>query len=127
MAIVNDTPALYASVVVTPYIKWLYFEHTWKDVHTWKDASRPRSWLSKTKKALYSLWEKYKYMEIPAEELQICGEKRARFKSFDDFEKATDMTLIQTNEEEIDELDNWLQSKCFKLPKSDTLLQYWVR
>jgi hypothetical protein len=30
-SILNKTPAHYASVVIAPYIKWKYFEHTWKD------------------------------------------------------------------------------------------------
>ena len=29
-AIVDDTPATYASVVTTPHMKWLYFQHTWR-------------------------------------------------------------------------------------------------
>jgi hypothetical protein len=53
--ILNDTPAHYASVVTTPYMKWKYFEHTWKDASSWKDVRDPKSWLPSGKRALNTL------------------------------------------------------------------------
>ena len=126
-AIVDQTPALYASIVTTPHMKWLYFEHTWKHAHTWKDAKKPETWLPNGKKSLYSLWDEYRSIELSPGELQICGKKRARSQSLDPFELVTDMTLIQPNEDEIDELDTWISSKCFRLEDGDTLPKFWAR
>ncbi len=41
--IVDETPAHYASVITNPIMKWKYFEHTWKDAATWKDATNPET------------------------------------------------------------------------------------
>jgi len=123
-AIVDQTPALYASVVATPNMKWFYFEHTWKDGHTWKDAKQPRRWIPNGKRALYNLWYEYKSMELDLNGIQSCGEKRKR--EPDSFQLATDMTLIQPIEE-VDELDAWISQRCFNLEEGDTLPQYWLR
>jgi hypothetical protein len=106
-------------------MKWFYFEHSWRDAPTWKDAKQPRRWLPNGKKALYSLWDEYQFMELSPGELQICGEKRCREKSPNEFELATDMTLIQPVEE-VDELDAWISSKCFHLDDGDTLPKFWL-
>jgi hypothetical protein len=60
--ILNNTPTHYASVVTVPYMKWKYFEHTWKDAKEWKDAKAPETWLPSRKKALDTLWEEYQYL-----------------------------------------------------------------
>jgi hypothetical protein len=87
---VDETPALYASIVTQPHMKWKYFQRKWKDVHTWKHAVRPRQWLPNGKSALETLWwDEYKFIEIP-KGLSGVGTKRAC--SPDDFEKENDMT-----------------------------------
>jgi hypothetical protein len=37
------------------------------------------------------------------------------------------MTLLQRDEEEEDELEVWMKSRCFKLEKEDTLPKFWLR
>jgi hypothetical protein len=124
--IVDETPALYASVVTTPHMKWFYFEHTWQHAHTWKDAKQPRQWLPKGKKALLTLWNEYKTMQFSPGELQVCGEKRGSEIDSDPFDDDTDMTRIQTRVQ-IDELEAWISAACFKLDDGDTLPKYWLR
>jgi len=54
-AIIDNTPAAYASVVTTPHMKWFYFQYTWKNATTWKYAKEPEKWLSNGEAALQSL------------------------------------------------------------------------
>lgn len=125
-SIINDTPAHYASVVTNPKMKWMYFEHNWKDAHLWKDAINPGDWLPSGKQALKTLWEEYQYLPIPeAISTGTAGSKRAR--SPEDFERATDMTLLYDDLVEADELEAWLSARVFTLDKNETLPQYWLR
>ena len=120
-SIINDTLAHYALVVTTPKMKWKYFEHTWKDTVLWKDTTNPASWLPRGKRALESIWKEYKEMLIPSESSCEAGRKRTRSLSPDDFERATDMTLLGDNDDEADELAIWLKEKPFHLEKTKTL------
>jgi hypothetical protein len=65
-------------------------------------------------------------MDLPISDTQICGEKRGRERSPDAFQLATDMALIQLDED-ADELDAWISKRCFKLDEGDTLPKYWLR
>jgi hypothetical protein len=56
-AIVDETPAHYASVVTTPHMKWKYFQHTWKDAPTWKDATGAATSISVGRKSLDSRYQ----------------------------------------------------------------------
>ena len=42
-AIIDDTPATYASVVIVPHSKWVYFQVAWKDAIFWPDANIPET------------------------------------------------------------------------------------
>ncbi|HEX3523491.1 MAG TPA: hAT transposon family protein [Stellaceae bacterium] len=120
-SLVNETPAHYASVVTIPHMKWKYFQHNWKDAHTWKDAVNPRSWLPEGKKALYSVWDEYKDLPTPP---STAGSKRAR--SPDEFELDNDMTLLDDDVFN-DELATWLSMKPFKLEPDEPLPAFWLR
>jgi hypothetical protein len=120
-AIINDTPAHYASIVTTPHMKWRYFQRAWKDAPLWKEAVAPETWLPEGKTALYSLWDEYKTISLPG---IMAGSKRAR--SPDEFERETDMT--QWDEDDLDELEVWLQERPFPLKDiGETLPQFWLR
>jgi hypothetical protein len=123
--ILNYTPAHYASVVIVPHMKWKYFEHTWRDAKDWKDAKNPESWLPGGKKALETLWDKYR--DLPFETPSIAGNKRRRSGSPSDFERATNMALIYGDDDEEDQLASWIRQKPFALDCDDTLLAYWLR
>lgn len=124
-SIVNDTPAHYASVVTTPHMKWRYFEVTWKDAVQWKDATDPQQWLPGGKRALDLIWEEYRSLAPEPDLLSKAGSKRARSLSPDDFERATDTTLLDDEEDE-DELAIWLTARPFRLI-DETLPQFWLR
>lgn len=124
-AIINETPSHYASVVTNPRMKWKYFEHSWKDAYSWKDAVGPESWLPGGKAALAKIWDEYKYLPVSAVAQSVAGSKRAR--SPDEFERATDMTLLYGDEEDEDQLEVWLSTKPFSLEGVETLPQYWLR
>jgi hypothetical protein len=122
---VNDTPAHYASVVTVPWMKWKYFEHTWKDATSWKDAKSPETWLPGGKKALETVWEEYR--DLPFENPSLAGSKRRRSKSPSDFERSTNMALIYGENAEEDQLEAWIQQKPIPLDRDDTLVAYWLR
>ena len=124
-SILNDTPAHYASVVTVPKMKWKYFEHTWKDAASWKDAKEPETWLPGGKKALQTIWDEYR--NLPFESHTLAGSKRRRSHSPSDFERATNMALIYGDDIEEDQLKAWLRQKPFSLDEKDTLLSYWLR
>jgi len=121
---VNDTPATYAACVTDPLMKWKYFEHTWKDASTWKDAKEPKTWLPNGKKALKSIWDEYKNLPID-EDLPCSGSKRAR--SPDAHERSFNMARLYGSDNLTDELDTWISTPPFELPLSETLGQYWIR
>jgi hypothetical protein len=126
-AIVNETPALYTSIVICLHRKWKYFEITWRYVATWKNVVAPRTWLPSGKKALNNLWDDYKFLDILYNEPRT-GAKRARSPDL-----ATDMTLISDDEDDHeDELEVWIRQRCFKLPtdkhgNKEPLGVYWLR
>ena len=111
-------------LLIDPRIKWKYFEHTWKDAFTWKDAKEPRTWLPNGKKALYSVWEEYKNPPID-DNLPGGGSKRAQ--SPDSHERSFNMARLYGSERIANELDTWLSSPPFELQEHETLGQYWVR
>jgi hypothetical protein len=125
-AIVDETPATYASVVTNPAMKWKYFEHKWRDAASWKDATNSANWLRGGKAALRWMWEEYQALELPAKLASgsAAGGKRAR--SPDDFELDTDMTLLY-EEEEQDPLDEWIKARPFHLDLEDSLPLFWMR
>jgi hypothetical protein len=114
----NDTPAHYASVVITPYSKWKYFEHNWADVHKWQDTTNPGSWLPSGKKALKEIWSDYKNLLILEADTLVAGSKRPR--SPTDFEKSTNIALLY-GQDTGDELKTWLSRPPFELDEGDTL------
>ena len=122
---VNDTPAHYASVVTTPHMKWKYFEHTWKDASSWKDAKNPESWLPGGKKALATVWDEYR--DLPFDCAQLAGAKRRRSESPSEFERLTNMALLYGEDAEEDQLEAWIRQKPFALDRQDTLIAYWLR
>jgi hypothetical protein len=126
-AIVNDTPAHYASVVTNPSMKWFYFEHKWKDAVLWEDATNAKDWLPGGKAALQTLWDEYREMPIPSDisSGSVPGAKRAR--SPTEFELDTDMTLLYGPDQEEDPLDVWNKAYAFRLDKKETLPQFWIR
>ena len=123
--ILNDTPAHYASVVTTPHMKWKYFEHTWKDASSWKDATDPKSWLPSGKRALNTLWDEYR--DLPFENHILVGSKRRRSDSPSDFERSTNMALIYGDDVEEDQLEVWISQRPFALDRNDTIIAYWLR
>jgi hypothetical protein len=104
-------------------MKWRYFEVTWKDVESWKDATDPSDWLPSGKLALGEIWQEYKELSVQSQG-PITGSKRPR--SPDDFERATNMALL-TDEEELDELESWISTRPFELDQSESLPQFWLR
>jgi hypothetical protein len=124
--LVDDTPAHYASVVTNPLRKWKYFEHTWKDASQWKDAADPSSWLCNGEKALQSIWKEYKDLPINLEAVS-GARKRKRSPSPDEYERATNMTLLYGGDDDDgDELAKWIKQKPFMLPQGITLPEYWL-
>jgi hypothetical protein len=81
-------------------MKWKYFEYTWKDALSWKDARDPKSWLSSGKRALNTLWDEYR--DLPFENYMLAGSKRRRSDSPSDFERSTNMALIYGDDVEGD-------------------------
>jgi hypothetical protein len=122
--IIDETPAHYASVVTNPIMKWKYFEHTWRDAVTWKDATNPETWLITGREALNSIWKEYRDLPVD-DDIPTSGSKRAR--SPDDYERSFDMTLLYGDDEDLDELESWISSKVEKLSGSETLGQFWQR
>jgi hypothetical protein len=121
----DDTPANYASVVTNPERKWKYFEHTWKDVAQWKDATSPECWLFNGEKALNLIWSEYKDLNVDWEPAVHAGMKRPR--EPDEYEQATNMALLYGEDDEIiDELVKWNNSRPHILPAGMTLPQFWV-
>lgn len=110
---------------VNPHMKWKYFTHTWRDVNSWKDAVNPRSWIPSGKAALLTLWFEYKTAPLDQEVPEQRQQQRER--SPDPFSMASDMTLVQTDDDEVDELDKWMSERVFELDEKDTLPKFWLR
>jgi hypothetical protein len=122
--LVDKTPAHYASIVTNPVMKWKYFEHTWKDASTWKDAANPETWLPGGRLALDEIWKEYKDLPID-DDIPTSGSKRAR--SPDAFEQSFNMALLYGDEDDEDALVKWLSTKPHTLPEGETLGQFWLR
>ena len=75
--LVDKTPAYYAAVVTNPVMKQKYFEHTWKDATTQKDATNPKTQLPSKQAALSSIWKDYKDLLVN-DDIPTSGSKRAR-------------------------------------------------
>lgn len=121
--IVNETPAVYASVVTQPQSGWYYFTETWKDVANHRDAHRPRSWIPNAKKSLDSLWDEYKYLPLDHGELSLVPQRREREPNR--VQRASDMTQSFAQRPR-DELAQWIEDGPFKLDEGTTLAQFWL-
>ena len=75
--LVDKTPAYYAAIVINPVIKQKYFEYTWKDATTQKDATNPKTQLPSKQAALSSIWKDYKDLLVN-DDIPTSGSKRAR-------------------------------------------------
>lgn len=126
-AIVDNTPAHYASIVTNPSMKWVYFEHKWRHASTWQDATNAKNWLPGGKAALESLWEEYREIPIPVDVASesVSGAKRAR--SPTEFELDTDMTALYGPDQEEDPLQVWNSAYPFRLEELETLPEFWIR
>jgi hypothetical protein len=89
------------------------------------DAKAPETWLPGGKKALNTIWEKYR--DLPFGTRTMAGSKRRRSRSPSDFERATNMALIYDDDDDEDQLATWIRQKPFALDENDTLLSYWLR
>lgn len=126
----NETPALYAAIVTQPSSKWVYFEHTWKNVATWRDARSPQTWLPNSRKALQKLWdEEYKPLLLgEADNISEIRCKRPRENTPDEFDRALNMVALYGEEAQYDDdLEAWLAARVFALSRQETLPQYWLR
>jgi hypothetical protein len=121
---INETPATYASCVTNPLMKWKYFEHTWKDAASWKEVKNPSTWLPEGKKALESVWEEYKTLQVD-DDIPNAGSKCPR--SPDAHETSFNMARLYGDETSGDELEMWISSPPFELQGGETLGQYWMR
>jgi hypothetical protein len=77
------------------------------------------------KKALHTLWDKYR--DLPFESPTLAGSKLRRSPSPSDFERSTNMALIYGEEDEEDQLVVWIRKRPFNIYENDTLLSYWLR
>lgn len=110
----DSTGAVYAAVVTRPQSKWKYFQTTWKDF--------PRTWLTRGKNALDLLWNEY--LDLDMGDAGEAGTRRQRERTPDDYQKETDMTLLDDDEPE-DQLKAWLDAKPFAL--EEPLIDFWRR
>lgn len=110
----DQTGAVYAAVVTRPQSKWKYSQNTWRNY--------PRTWLTRGKNALDLLWNEY--LDSDIEGTGEAGGKRPRACTMDDFQKETDMTLLEDDEPE-DQLKVWLDSKPISL--EEPLVDFWRR
>ena len=120
-ALVDETPVVYASCVMNSIMKLKYFEYTWRNAHTWRDAVDPREWVPSTKAGILAVWDEYRNLPLPPH----LKEAVEYIHEHDELEDAMDMTRLFA-EEEWDELDVWLTAIPFQL-LGKALPIYWLQ
>jgi hypothetical protein len=122
----DETPAVYASVLTNPTMKFKWFEHHWQPTKWDKTQAEMREWLRTAKQAIRRVWDE-DYVDLELSPGQEAVVPAVRPRSPTAYERSVNLVELYGNNDTFeDQLEAWMKKPVFNLEPRETLPKYWL-